>query len=67
MFNGNPKASVNAGLNATGVALAGTPGGAALVNQYANAGLASERAQLQGYVDGYRYYPVIEIGLSYKF
>ncbi len=67
MFNGNPKASVDAGLNTNGVALSHTGYGAALVNQYASAGLASEQAQLQHYVNGYDFFPVIEIGLTYKF
>ena len=54
MFNGNPKASVDA--NGPAAALA-----------YGSGGVATARSDLQGYVDGYEYYPVIEIGLVYKF
>jgi hypothetical protein len=67
MFNGNPKASVNGGLNANGVAAVNALGGGSAAAQLTAAGIASARSSLQGYVDGYEYYPVIEIGLAYKF
>jgi hypothetical protein len=67
MFQGNPKASVAAGLNSTGQALANSTFSAGLVNEYVGTGLAAEQAELQHYVNGYDFFPVIEIGLTYKF
>ncbi len=61
MFNGNPKASLTASPNATGAALLASTG------TNLNALTASERSSLQNAVNGYQYYPVIEIGLTYKF
>jgi hypothetical protein len=54
MFNGNPKAS----LTANGPALA-IPGAAAALQR--------EQAEVQDAVNGYDYYPVLELGLAYKF
>ncbi len=61
MFNGNPKASLTASPNGAGAALL------ALTGQNLNTLVASERSSLQNAVNGYAYYPVIEIGLTYKF
>ena len=61
MFHGNPKASVTASPNAAGAALLAATG------TNLNATVASDRASLQSAVNGYDYYPVIELGLTYKF
>ena len=58
MFHGNPKASLTA--TSTGVAPAASVASAA-------AEIASDQTSLQRDVNGYKYFPVIEIGLSYKF
>jgi hypothetical protein len=65
MFHGNPKSSVNANLTPTGQAALGYGGAAA--QALLNSEVASDGAELQHYVNGYDFYPVIEIGLSYKF
>jgi hypothetical protein len=54
MFNGNPKASVIASGPAAAI-----PGSAATVAGY--------QQDVQNAVNGYAYYPVLEIGLAYKF
>jgi hypothetical protein len=54
MFNGNPKGSVAASGPLAGVA-------------YSTGSVAAAQSDLQNAINGYKYFPVIEIGLSYKF
>jgi hypothetical protein len=61
MFHGNPKGSVTASPNATGAALLASSATSLAGFQ------ASEQSSLQHAINGYDYYPVIELGLTYKF